>query len=139
MNLVIDNNIFFSIMNPGSAASYLFSSLRAEFSTTEYAKSELKKYKVDCISKSGLSEHEFEIRLSEAESSIKFLKSLEYEPFLMEAISSLPEDPKDSPYLALALALKAPIWSNDPHLKQQSLVEVYTTGELVDKLLNGEF
>ena len=139
MDLVIDNNILFSLMNPGSAASYLFFSLKAEFSTTEYAKSELEKYKADCMFKSGLSEHEFEMRMSEVESSINFFKSSEYESLLIEAIKSLPDDPKDSPYLALALSIKASIWSNDTHLKQQPLVEVYTTAELIDKLLNGEF
>ena len=138
MMLVVDNNVLFSIMNPSSVASYLFSSLRAEFSTTEYVKSELNKYKEDCLSKSKLSEHEFEIRQSEVEKSIKFFKSSEYESLLMEAIKSLPEDPKDSPYLALALAIKAAIWSNDPHLKRQSLVKVFTTKDLVKKLLEGE-
>ena len=138
MKLVLDNNVLFSIMNPKSAASYLFSSIRAEFFTTKFAKLELNKYKEVCLSKSKLSEHEFEIRLSEVEASIKFFKSLEYESFLMKAIKSLPEDPKDSPYLALALSIKAVIWSNDPHLKQQSLVKVFTTKELVEKLLSGE-
>ena len=39
-------------------------------------------------------------------------------------------DVTDSPFLALALALGSPIWTNDVHFKQQNLVDVYTTNEL---------
>lgn len=45
---------------------------------------------------------------------------------LMEKI-----DPKDTPFLALALHLECPIWSDDAHLKQQSLVPCYSTGEFL--------
>ena len=138
MGLVLDNNVLFSIMNPKSAAAYLFSLLRAVFFAPDFIKSEFDKYNGDCLSKSRLSEHEFEMRLQEAEKFIKFIKSFEYDSQLDKAIESLPNDPKDSPYVALALSIKAAIWSNDPHLKQQSLVEVYTTAELIDKLLKGE-
>ena len=137
MKLVVDNNVLFSIMNPKSAASYLFSSLRAEFFTTEYVKSELTEHREECLLKSKLSEHEFEIRQAEVEGLIKFFKYPEYEYFLMEAIKSLPEDPKDSSYVALALSINAAIWSNDTHLKQQSLVKAYSTKELVEEMLRG--
>src|SRR3989338_980082 len=138
MGLVLDNNVLFSIMNPKSAAAYLFSLLRADFFAPDFIKSEFDKYNKDCLSKSRLSEHEFEMRLQEAEKFIKFIKSFEYDSQLDKAIESLPNDPKDSSYVALALSIKAAIWSNDPHLKQQSLVEVYSTKELIDKLLSGE-
>lgn len=45
---------------------------------------------------------------------------------LMEKI-----DPKDTPFLALALHLECPIWSDDAHLKQQSRVPCYSTGEFL--------
>ncbi len=43
-------------------------------------------------------------------------------------------DEKDTPFLALALQLKCPVWSNDKHFKKQSITEVYTT-EKISKLL----
>jgi len=43
-------------------------------------------------------------------------------------------DVTDSPFLALALALGSPIWTNDGHFKQQNLVDVYTTNELLELL-----
>jgi len=138
MRLVLDNNVLFSIMNPKSAAAYLFSLLRADFFAPDFIKSEFDKYNEDCLSKSRLSEHEFEMRLQEIERFIKFVKSFEYDSQLDKAIESLPDDPKDSPYVALALSINAAIWSNDPHLKQQSLVKLYTTAELIGKMLNEE-
>ena len=94
---------------------------------------QLDKYKESCVSKSGLSKHEFEIRQTEVERNIEFSEESEYDEFLDKAIKNLP-DPKDAPYLALALSLNASIWSNDSHLKEQSLVKVLSTSELV-KLL----
>ena len=138
MRLVLDNNVLFSVMNPGSAASYLFSLLRSDFFAPEFIKSEFNKYNEDCLSKSGLSEHEFEMRLQEVEKSVKFIESSEYDSQMDKAIESLRDDPKDSPYVALALSINSAIWSNDPHLKQQSLAEVFTTKELIDKLLDGD-
>lgn len=137
MMLVLDNNIFFSLMKPNSVNSYLFSALKAKFFAPEYAKLEFNKYKEVCLFKSKLSKHEFEIRQAEVEEVIKFSKSSEYKRFLKEAINALP-DTKDSPYLALALFKKASIWSNDPHLKEQSLVKVYSTKELIEMLLADE-
>lgn len=137
MMLVLDNNIFFSLMNPESVNSYLFSSIRAEFSAPEFIKSELKKHKSECLFKSKLSEHEFEIRQKEVEESIEFIKVSKYEEFLEKATTLL-SDPDDVDFLAAALSKNATIWSNDPHLKKQSLVKVFTTEDLVKMLLKGE-
>ncbi|MFH1275859.1 MAG: PIN domain-containing protein [Candidatus Woesearchaeota archaeon] len=137
MMLVLDNNILFSLMNPFSVASYLFFSIRVEFFAPEFIKLELKKYKELCLFKSKLSEHEFDIRYNEICELIKLFKFPKYENFLVKAANSL-QDIKDSPYIALALSINSAIWSNDPHLKQQSLVKVFTTAELVEKLLKNE-
>lgn len=137
MNLILDANISFSLMKPSSVASYLFFALRAEFFAPKHIESELDKHNSECLTKSRLSEHEFEIRQMEVKENIKFAEFSEYEDFIKEAIKAL-HDPEDSPYLALALSVNAAIWSNDQHLKQQSLVKVYTTRELIDKLLKDE-
>ena len=136
MKLVLDNNILFPVMNPRSAAAYLFAMLRADFSAPEFIKSEFNEYNKDCLHKSGLSEHEFELRQSEVFGCIKFFKVSEYGPFLKTAVKVLP-DSDDADFLALALSLNAAVWSNDPHLKQQSLAKVYSTRELVEELLRG--
>jgi len=137
MILVLDNNSLFSIMNPKSVSAYLFSSIRAEFIAPEFIKSELKKYRELCLFKSKLSEHEFEIRQKEIEESIEFFEESKYEEFFKTAKASI-SDPDDVDFLALALLTNSAIWSNDPHLKEQSLVPVFTTSDILDKLLNGE-
>jgi len=137
MKLVLDNNILFSIMNPKSTNSYLFFSFNAEFLAPEFIKSEFNKHKEDCLSKSGLSEHEFEIRQAEVKSNIKFFKSSEYEYFLKKSLEVMP-DPDDIDFLALSLSTNSSIWSNDNHFKEQSLVKVFTTAELINKLLKGK-
>lgn len=145
MILVLDNNSLFSIMNPKSVSAYLFSSIRAEFIAPEFIKTEFEKYKEIILFKSKLSEQEFEIRLEEIEGSIEFFDKSTYEEFLIKAINNL-SDPKDSPYLALTLltaqdgcsSSNSAIWSNDPHLIEQSLVPVLTTSDLVKMFLRGE-
>ena len=137
MKLVIDNNVLFSIMNPYSITSYLFHSINEEFFAPEFIKLELEKYKEICLFKSGLSEHEFEMRQNEIMDSISLFKTSEYLEFLSLAIDSL-EDSKDSPYLALALSIDASIWSNDSKLKNQNLAKVYNTQELVEMFLKNK-
>jgi len=137
MELVLDNNSLFAIMNPYSVSAYLFASVRANFIAPEFIKSEHDKHKEECLLKSKLSEQQFEMRQKEIEESIKFSKESEYENSLEKA-DDLISDSDDIDFLALALSTNSAIWSNDPHLKQQSLVPVYTTKELLDIFLNNE-
>lgn len=137
MILVLDNNVLFSIMNPESVNSYLFSSIRSDFAAPDFIKSEFEEHREECLIKSKLSEQEFEMRQEEVEESIKFFEESEYDELLTKAIKNL-SDPKDSPYLALALLTNSAIWSNDPHLTEQSLVPILTTSEIVDKFLCGK-
>ncbi len=44
-------------------------------------------------------------------------------------------DIKDAPFIALALKLKIPIWSNDKHFKKQQKVVSYTTDEIMTNFL----
>jgi len=50
-----------------------------------------------------------------------------------DAMASI--DPRDVPYLAAALAVPCDgIWSDDPHMKKQTIVQCWTTKELVAAL-----
>ena len=42
--------------------------------------------------------------------------------------------PEDTPYLALALDMGIPLWSNDKGMKTQERVRVFTTQEIINKL-----
>jgi len=134
MKLVLDNNILFSLMNPLSVSSYLFFYINAKFIAPEFIRSEFEKYKEVILSKSGLSEQEFETRQKEIEKSIEFIDESKYEKFLNTNLS----DPKDLPYFALALSTSSAIWSNDSHLKKQRHVRVFTTKEIINMILNNQ-
>ena len=53
---------------------------------------------------------------------------------MKDALSLAPHS-EDAPYLALALCLKIPIWSNDGGFQEQRKVKIYTTAELIERLL----
>lgn len=40
-------------------------------------------------------------------------------------------DEKDAPFLALAMQLGCPVWSNDRHFQRQNEVRVYTTRDIL--------
>lgn len=45
---------------------------------------------------------------------------------------------QDFDFIALAIKLNCPVWSNDPHLKQQSLVKVFNTNEFIKEFNSSE-
>lgn len=131
--MIIDNNILFSLMKPDSSASKIFELRPFKFVAPEFIKSELDEHKEECMRKSGLAKQEFEARRADVEVKIRFISVDAYKKFLKKAVKMV-DDSDDAPYIALALALRTPIWSNDPDLKEQSLVDVFTTKELIELL-----
>ena len=63
--------------------------------------------------------------------NIRVLPERSYRTYLPEA-KKLALDLADAPYLAVALHLRLPLWSNDAALKEQRAVVIYTTQELLD-------
>lgn len=53
-----------------------------------------------------------------------------YQSHMLKA-TALAAHKEDAPYLALALARNMALWSNDRGFKQQSIVTVYSTAELI--------
>jgi predicted nucleic acid-binding protein len=127
MKFVIDTNIVLSLFKAESYAAELVNSHTLElFSPRELLK-ELEKYSETICSKSEITKEEFEYKLLLLPKIIEFISSSE--EFKIKA-SQLISDKKDVPFLALALELSIPIWSNDKHFKEQSELPVFTTSEL---------
>lgn len=80
-----------------------------------------------------LSPEQVKLALAATTASIQVLPDTTYRAHLPEA-KDLAADPADAPYLALALHLDLPIWSNDALLKEQERVTVYTTQEILDRI-----
>lgn len=68
--------------------------------------------------------------LAQLTANIRVLPASKYQHSLAAARRLAPH-PQDAPYLALAIQLNLPIWSNDAALKNQTAAPVYTTQDLL--------
>ena len=128
MKLIVDANILFSLINPQSFTSRLIENRELELFSPEYALDELSKHKGEIISKTKISSFkEAIIRLKKV---VTFIKIEDFSNNLSQ-VQHLIRDEKDIIYLALAKHLNLPIWSNDTDLKEQSVVPVFTTSEII--------
>lgn len=78
----------------------------------------------------GMSQAEVRSLLTQLSARIRILPASAYQRHLSRAHQLAPH-PEDAPYLALALHLNIPIWSNDSGLKNQKVVPVHSTEELL--------
>lgn len=132
MQLIVDANILIAAFLKSATTRELLFDEEIELFAPEYFAMEvsqtIKKDKIlrQCIR---LTKEETEELLNFLLEPIKIIPEEEYNSFIEDAKQEIPAD--DAPYLALSLALKIPIWSNDSAFKKQSLTTVYTTSELV--------
>ncbi len=136
MELVIDANVLMSalIATEGKTYDLIFND-RIKLFAPEFLMEEFEKHKDEILEKSGLSYSDFKLFLSLVASEIEFVPKSEFEAFISKAYEITP-DKKDAEYLALALKLKCYIWSNDKILKEQNIVKVYNTSELLKLILS---
>lgn len=134
MKLVIDATVLLTgLIGTGVTKEIVFSK-SVELYAPEYLFEEFEKHKSRIKVLSKLSSDEVNLIFEKLRNKIKSVPKEEFAKYLAEA-NSLISDKEDTEYLALSLALnKMPIWSNDPHFKEQSKVKVFTTKQLVDKL-----
>lgn len=137
MKIVVDANVIFSVLRPNSASAYLFSEMDAEFYAPHFLEHELTKHKEECKEKAGLSEHEYELTMSEICNRIRFSKLEDYKKHLGKA-RQIVADNEDVEYIALALMLDAAVWSLDERLRQQNVVRVLNTKQILKKFLVGD-
>jgi len=139
MKLVVDANVLFSFFKRDSVTRRLIVDpeleLNLELFTPVHALEELKEHEGE-MRKFGVSSGDFDVILSSLSLFVNAVPQSFFEPLLSEAGKLLPKDPDDAPYIALALKLNCPIWSEDRELREgQSRVKVYPTRELL-KLLS---
>ena len=132
MKLVVDTNIIISAIIKDSLTRRILTHLDADLYTIDFSEQEIKKYKSEILQKAEISEIALDFllgklkdRLSNIDDNVVALK-MEKAFGIMKEI-----DPKDSPFLAAALAINAEIWSDDKHFDKQNLVKVWKTKDLV--------
>ena len=132
MKLVVDTNVAFSLLKKDSFTKQLANKHSLKLYSHPFLLEELSKYSELLCSKLKISEDKFE-KIKEILSRLVNLK-VKISPQQLNWAKRLISDPKDSPYLALSLKLNIPVWSEDSHFKEQSVVEVFTTKELKEFL-----
>ena len=135
MKFVVDANILFALSKFSSAASFLVSQFSIELVAPDFALDELYKYKKELVKKAG---KDFNSIIKSLKDKVMFVDKSEYFKHIKE-LSSTISDAKDIVYLALASKLSLPIWSNDKHFKEQSLIKTLTTKELIELLIEETF
>ena len=134
MKLVADTSVIFSLFKSDSFSNKLMREYNLELFAPENLVEELKKYSEIICSKSGISEEKFLENIS----MLSRLIELKNAPSDFEdKARRLVKHESDAPFLALALELNIPIWSNDEHFKEQCSVKVFTTEELKNFLDSG--
>ena len=133
MKLVVDMNVLFSFFRKYSTTRKLLTNSRLKLYSPVYALDELKEHVDELMSKAKIDIGVFELYKTILKWFVEFVNVSEFKRFKEEA-ESIAADPDDTQYLALALMLSCPIWSNDKELKKQDSVKVISTSELL-KLL----
>lgn len=134
MKLVIDANIIFAALIKGGLTAELIISNELQLFAPEFLLEEFSKYQNQILEKTHRSKENFGNFVRILKEYITFIPQKNITPFLEKANAFSP-DPKDSVYLALALALKSAVWSNDKKLKnEQNHIKVLSTEDLIKKI-----
>lgn len=136
MELVVDANVLFSALIKQDITAEILLDLSLNIYSPEFILEEFEKHKQEILSKTKRTEEEFRGILDILKKIITLVPAEEFEDYLKESKEISP-DPKDTAYLALALKLNSPIWSNDKKLKEQVKIKIYSTKELADELDSG--
>lgn len=135
MLFVVDANVVISsLITKGTTFTvfkYNASIKHCEFIAPEFLLSEINMEKLQSLTK--LSKEDIEKTFSLITEQIEVIPFSKFSDKLPAAMNI---NFKDSPYLALALTYKCPIFSGDKGLKRQTKVEVFSPRELLDILKN---
>ncbi len=131
LRLVVDSNVIFSALIKGSksAALKILYGENIEFFAPEETLEEFKKY---AATLKGKSKEDFQELLLLVFSEVKIIPANYYSRCMRDAFEVMKNiDEKDSPFIALGMALNCPVWSDDKKLKTQDKVEIISTPELI--------
>jgi len=130
MDLVVDANILFaSLIRDNITAELLFKD-EIHLYAPEFLLEELMEHKDELMKKTDRPYEDF-FRFTEiVKRIITFYPYSDFKKFIDKAASITP-DIDDTEYIALALYLKADIWSNDRSLKGIKEIDVYSTMDII--------
>ncbi|MBU0979360.1 MAG: hypothetical protein KJ709_01015 [Nanoarchaeota archaeon] len=133
MRLIIDANPLFSALIKEGYTVRIIVNADIQLFAPEFLFDEFLEHEEEILRKTKRTAQELRDLLENLREVIHVVPRREFESFIEEA-KKLTSDEDDVPYLALALKLGFPIWSNDKALKRQDKVKVYSTEGLVERL-----
>lgn len=133
--LVVDTNVVLSAAISDSKTRELIVNLEHQLVAPEAIYREIWNHRNLIKQKSGLEEDELVQLLSTLFKYIEIVPDTDVERRRERARQELAGvDQKDLVFLAAALVVEGGIWSDDEHLRQQELVEVHTTQDIVEQV-----
>jgi len=138
MRLVADSNVLFTFFWKNPALRGILRQ-DAQLFSPEHSLYEIEKHRQGIIEKTRITDDEFASLLYLMKHDVEFVPRSAYERYFADVeklagVFPAPERAsvmKDCDFLALALLLRCPLWSNDKLLKKQSSVAVFSTREIV--------
>ncbi len=132
MKLIVNTNRIIAALIKDSTSRKILQNEKLEFYTINFGKSEIDKYKDEIIEKSGTTEEEFNSVLTILLQNISIVPDLEIQAKMNEAKEIMDSiDPKDTPFIAAAMAVQCDIWSDDRHFEKQDKVKCWKTKDLL--------
>lgn len=130
MDIVVDASILFAIMiKKGITERILFTDELHAYAP-EYLFLEFREHEEELLKITKREKEEFLKLIEVLERRIELIPISEFKEFVKEA-EELLSDEDDAAYLALCLAKKMPLWTNDDHFTHQQKVKVYMTQDLI--------
>ncbi len=132
MQLAIDANIYFAALLRNNLTRKLVFDERLNLYAPRFILNEFDKYKKELQNRTKINQQEFNKLAALILKKIQFVPEEQLRPFLPAAIT-LTIDPKDTTYLACALAVNADLWTHDKALNQNR-VKTWNTTQLAKHL-----
>lgn len=132
MNIVIDTNIFISALIKNGLTREIIINSPFNFFIPEQELIEIKKYEKLLIGKSETSEEDLRDLIRKLLKYINIIRNdnlIEYKFEADEIMSKIDND--DVQFIAAALSLKCPIWSEDKHFQKQKEIKILTTKDIL--------
>lgn len=134
MRLVVDASVLFSFFKPDSATRRLILTQELTLFTPKFVLEELDKHSEKIISSTGIDSTLYVFFRGIISGLVTVVPKGEFER-MFEKARGMISDPEDIAYIALALKLGCPVWSEDPHFTKQSEVKVFNTADLAKMFL----
>ena len=133
MKLVIDANVAISALIADSKTRELIVTLEPDLLTPAFVYDEIENYEDLIVEKSGMNPNRVAQFIDLLFQYIDVVPASEFYPAIESADDAIGDtDPDDVLYLACAIANDAAIWSDDSDFDEQSMVETYSTSNVIN-------